>query len=56
MTPSLQAWLHAVKRAPGGDILAIQTLRNALMAASVLACLAWDVTRFVTRRDINTRL
>jgi hypothetical protein len=33
---NLERWLQAAAERPGGDILAVQTLRNALMAASVL--------------------
>lgn len=40
MKESLADWLNTVGARPGGDILAIQTLRNALMAASVLASAA----------------
>jgi Protein of unknown function, DUF599 len=40
MKENLTDWLTAVGLRPGGDILAIQTLRNALMAASVLASAA----------------
>jgi Protein of unknown function, DUF599 len=36
----LKAWLDSVLARPGGDILAIQTLRNAIMSASVLASAA----------------
>lgn len=40
MKLALQEWLtHSMGR-PGGDILAVQTLRNAIMAASVLASAA----------------
>lgn len=37
MKPSLRDWLVSLADRPGGDILAVQTLRNAIMAASVLA-------------------
>jgi hypothetical protein len=40
MKTSLQDWLSAMASRPGGDILAVQTLRNAIMAASVLASAA----------------
>ena len=40
MKENLTDWLSTVGQRPGGDILAIQTLRNALMAASVLASAA----------------
>lgn len=40
MKENLADWLSTVGKRPGGDILAIQTLRNALMAASVLASAA----------------
>ncbi len=40
MKQQLALWLRTVSQRPGGDILAIQTLRNALMAASVLASAA----------------
>lgn len=40
MKQQLAQWLGSVSQRPGGDILAIQTLRNALMAASVLASAA----------------
>ena len=40
MKESLNSWLASVIQRPGGDILAVQTLRNALMAASVLASAA----------------
>ncbi len=40
MKDSLNDWLASVIQRPGGDILAVQTLRNALMAASVLASAA----------------
>ena len=40
MKENLTDWLTTVGLRPGGDILAIQTLRNALMAASVLASAA----------------
>ena len=40
MKNSLQDWLSAMASRPGGDILAVQTLRNAIMAASVLASAA----------------
>jgi Protein of unknown function, DUF599 len=36
MRDDLERWLQAAADRPGGDILAVQTLRNALMAASVL--------------------
>ncbi len=36
----LKTWLSSVLARPGGDILAIQTLRNAIMSASVLASAA----------------
>jgi hypothetical protein len=37
---TLSAWLNHVLSRAGGDILAVQTLRNALMAASVIASAA----------------
>jgi hypothetical protein len=37
---TLSAWLNAVLSRSGGDILVVQTIRNALMAASVLASAA----------------
>ncbi|NJM44530.1 MAG: DUF599 domain-containing protein [Brachymonas sp.] len=40
MKTSLQEWLAGMTSRPGGDILAVQTLRNAIMAASVLASAA----------------
>ena len=40
MKTSLQDWLSNMASRPGGDILAVQTLRNAIMAASVLASAA----------------
>jgi hypothetical protein len=40
MKENLTDWLASINQRPGGDILAIQTLRNALMAASVLASAA----------------
>lgn len=40
MKASLQNWLVNMAIRPGGDILAVQTLRNAIMAASVLASAA----------------
>ncbi len=40
MKENLADWLGSVNQRPGGDILAVQTLRNALMAASVLASAA----------------
>lgn len=40
MKSSLQDWLTNMASRPGGDILAVQTLRNAIMAASVLASAA----------------
>lgn len=40
MKTSLQDWLSSMASRPGGDILAVQTLRNAIMAASVLASAA----------------
>jgi hypothetical protein len=40
MKPSLRDWLMGLANRPGGDILAVQTLRNAIMAASVLASAA----------------
>ncbi|MFM7332521.1 MAG: DUF599 family protein [Brachymonas sp.] len=40
MKTSLQVWLAGMTNRPGGDILAVQTLRNAIMAASVLASAA----------------
>jgi hypothetical protein len=36
----LQQWIEGMASRPGGDILAVQTLRNAIMAASVLASAA----------------
>lgn len=40
MKTLLQDWLASMATRPGGDILAVQTLRNAIMAASVLASAA----------------
>ena len=40
MKENLTDWLASINQRPSGDILAIQTLRNALMAASVLASAA----------------
>jgi hypothetical protein len=40
MKPPLRDWLVSLADRPGGDILAVQTLRNAIMAASVLASAA----------------
>lgn len=40
MKENLADWLGSVGLRPGGDILAVQTLRNALMAGSVLASAA----------------
>ncbi len=40
MKPSTRDWLVSLAERPGGDILAVQTLRNAIMAASVLASAA----------------
>lgn len=40
MKPSLTDWFDNLQNHPGGDILAVQTLRNSLMAASVLASAA----------------
>jgi hypothetical protein len=40
MNHSLRGWLLSLQHRPGGDILAVQTLRNSLMAASVLASAA----------------
>lgn len=40
MKPSLTDWFGNLQNHPGGDILAVQTLRNSLMAASVLASAA----------------
>ncbi len=40
MKLALQEWLAQSISRPGGDILAVQTLRNAIMAASVLASAA----------------
>jgi hypothetical protein len=40
MKTSLQDWLSSLGQRSGGDILAVQTLRNAIMAASVLASAA----------------
>ena len=37
MKLQLEQWLQTVAERPGGDILAVQTLRNAIMVASVLA-------------------
>jgi hypothetical protein len=36
MREDLERWLQAAAQRAGGDILAVQTLRNALMTASVL--------------------
>jgi Protein of unknown function, DUF599 len=40
MNRALRDWLLSLEHRPGGDILAVQTLRNSLMAASVLASAA----------------
>ena len=40
MKPPLRDWLGGLADRSGGDILAVQTLRNAIMAASVLASAA----------------
>jgi Protein of unknown function, DUF599 len=40
MKSSLAEWFASLHNRPGGDILAVQTMRNALMAASVLASAA----------------
>lgn len=40
MKPTLIDWFASLQNRPGGDILAVQTLRNSLMAASVLASAA----------------
>ncbi len=40
MKDSLNAWLASMANRQGGDILAVQTIRNAIMAASVLASAA----------------
>jgi hypothetical protein len=40
MKTTLIDWLASLHNRPGGDILAVQTLRNSLMAASVLASAA----------------
>ncbi len=40
MKTTLIDWFASLQNRPGGDILAVQTLRNALMAASVLASAA----------------
>jgi Protein of unknown function, DUF599 len=40
MKTLLHNWLASMSNRPGGDILAVQTLRNAIMAASVLASAA----------------
>jgi hypothetical protein len=40
MKALLHDWLASMATRPGGDILAVQTLRNAIMAASVLASAA----------------
>jgi hypothetical protein len=40
MQQPLFDWFASLHRRPGGDILAVQTLRNAIMAASVLASAA----------------
>lgn len=40
MKNTLTDWFASLQNRPGGDILAVQTLRNALMAASVLASAA----------------
>jgi hypothetical protein len=40
MKTKLNHWYSALQNRPGGDILAVQTLRNSLMGASVLASAA----------------
>jgi Protein of unknown function, DUF599 len=40
MKTNLIDWFASLQNRPGGDILAVQTLRNSLMAASVLASAA----------------
>lgn len=40
MKTTLTDWFASLHNRPGGDILAVQTLRNSLMAASVLASAA----------------
>jgi Protein of unknown function, DUF599 len=40
MKSTLTDWFASLQNRPGGDILAVQTMRNALMAASVLASAA----------------
>ena len=40
MQQPLFDWFASLHRRPGGDILAVQTLRNVIMAASVLASAA----------------
>lgn len=40
MTAYLQQWLEQAASKPGADILVVQTLRNAIMVASVLASAA----------------
>lgn len=40
MKNTLTDWFASLQNRPGGDILAVQTLRNSLMAASVLASAA----------------
>jgi Protein of unknown function, DUF599 len=40
MKTTLTDWFASLQNRPGGDILAVQTLRNSLMAASVLASAA----------------
>jgi hypothetical protein len=40
MKSTLTDWFTSLQNRPGGDILAVQTLRNSLMAASVLASAA----------------
>jgi Protein of unknown function, DUF599 len=40
MKTTLIDWFASLQNRPGGDILAVQTLRNSLMAASVLASAA----------------
>jgi Protein of unknown function, DUF599 len=40
MKSTLTDWFASLHKRPGGDILAVQTLRNALMAASVLSSAA----------------
>lgn len=40
MNQALARWLESIATQSGGDILAVQTLRNSIMAASVLASAA----------------